>query len=556
MSTSFVVEEDKIHLFSAENDPSSNRQNDDTGFSNDVEKSMIEGNKYSHCLKDSILCEDDLQITSPNYSKHNKGILYDEEENQLVRKGTLHTKSSYSIKHVKGLPLSGDILEEELTGSKYLEKVYTEVGYGKHQLLMIIITFLVISLEGIHLYITSALIQPFSQFYGLTEKKLEFLSSLMFVGVGVGSFSLSLLNKVLKRKTQLELFTILLITAHLFWTLTKGFVFICILRITIGLFLGILIPLTLSILVEYLPMKFRALTLTSVWLGFSFGQAVVITNIGLVMPEFQPAKTEEYLMSLIPYQLIVLTFIFIFMKDSPRNLFKIGKYEEGYKIIESMLSRRLTDDEKALLKSTKVPSKERSSYSTLYNSEYFGVSILTNIIGCFGSMLIFGPMLLSNMEITTQGIADEESSLGKMLLIVIISGSANPIGGLFTEIEYLGRRKSCALAAIIGALSSTVIIFYPQIKLIFTAGISFAAFLLVNVFSSYILEIFPTKYRDIAVSMYYTSMRLGGFTSQFIFTAMYFTSVILPFYVYTALFLLEVLLLFLLPYDTSGRPLD
>ena len=41
--------------------------------------------------------------------------------------------------------------------------------------MMIIITFMVISLEGIHLFITSALYHPLIQRYEITEKKLYYI---------------------------------------------------------------------------------------------------------------------------------------------------------------------------------------------------------------------------------------------------------------------------------------------------------------------------------------------------------------------------------------------
>ena len=304
-------------------------------------------------------------------------------------------------------------------------------------------------------------------------------------------------------------------------------------------------------------MHFRGLTLTSVWLGFTFGQLITLCNISIIMPLFEFFKVEKYLISLIPYHLVVFLIVFLFLKDSPRNLLVNGHSEDAFDIIENMLKRDLTHEEKELLKDQVVLENEKDSFYNFYKSEYFSISVVICFIGLIGSMLIYGPMLLSNLEISNKDNGtSNEGNMAKMVLLVLVSGIANPIGGFLTEIEFFGRRRSCASASLIGVLSGLLMIAFPESKLIFEAILSFSAFLFINVFSSYMLELFPTKYRGIAVSMFYTSMRIGGFTSQFIFEFLFMTTPILPYCAYSLLFFTTIILLYLLPYNTSGRPLD
>lgn len=524
----------------------------------------------------------------------NKDILAQEKK---ISSPVNNTKHSCNIKKLKfnisGLPLLKEELtkkeDEErnllkstdtasiVTGSKYLELIYTYIGYGKMQYFMILISFLIISLEGIHLYVTSALIYPFIRYYGITEGQVEFLSSIMFIGVGLGSFSLGFLNKLTTRISIVQISSFSLLLLHIIWTLTTNFYLIVILRVFTGYFIGILIPISMNILCEYLPIKYRCLTLTSVWLGFTFGQIATIANINIIMPYFEHYKTEQYLLSLVPFQIIVLYIIFTLLKDSPRNLLLNGKHKEAYSILSYMLKRELTIDEKLCLKSQKLPSNERSSYLLFYKSEYFNINIKTSLIGLIGSMLIYGPMLIVNIELTRESINNNEdfsyndlnnsedfvayqnvksNSILKMLFIVVSAGISSPIGGIITEIECLGRKKSCILAAIIGGICSTMIILYYNQKVLFNGGMSFGSSLLINVFSSYMLEIYPTKYRDIAVSFFYTSMRAGGFISQFLFVSLYLIDNLFPFYFCTISFIALVVLTNSLPYDTYGRPLD
>ncbi len=186
------------------------------------------------------------------------------------------------------------------------------------------------------------------------------------------------------------------------------------------------------------------------------------------------------------------------------------------------------------------------------------ISIIVSFSGLLGSMLIYGPMLLNNIEISANHTDNSSSNtkIIEMTIICLISGVANPIGGFITEIEFFGRRRSCAMASLLGAFSAIMIIINPTTKLLFTSVLCFSSFLFINIFSSYILEIFPTKFRSMAISLFYANMRIGGFISQFLFVFCYKLDHIFPYYMYSMFFTIIVGLLYLLPYDTSGRPLD
>lgn len=459
-----------------------------------------------------------------------------------------------SSKEQTGLILKNNDTQEH----KYIELIYEYTGYKCWTKISIILcTFFIMSVEGLHLYLTSALIDPFRKYYYINTGGIEFFASIMFVGIGLGSFSLSILCNYISRIRLVIVSMALLTFFQLVWTVTENFILISIIRCIIGIFLGIIVPLSNSILCEYLPIRLRAFWLTIVWIGFGFGQIVVITSIAIVMPQFYFKKVEQYLMSLIPYFLVVLMILNIWLEDSPRNHFKNGRPKHAFKLLQKMLKRELTHEEKEVLVKENSKSEESHSYVALYKSEYFWRSMTINLIGFFTSSLVYGPMLIANLEITTKTIDHEEhSSLLKMFTIVAISMIANPVGAVLCELPLLGRRVTCAIACGIGVITSIITIINPENRVFYNAPLGFGAFLQLAVFSSYILELFPTKYRDLTVSLFYTSMRVGGFTSQFIFVAMYYTSNIMPYYFYGLYFGLILVLLYALPYDTCGRALE
>lgn len=482
----------------------------------------------------------------------------DKEEN-MKNEQTFHIQIHSHNQIRNPLPLLPfNTKKENMNKSQYLDLIYNNIGYGVYQLLIIMITFLVISIEGMHFYVFGAMISPFEKYYNINEGHIELISSLMFIGVGIGSFSLSFINKHFCRVGIMNFTLLALISFNLIWAFTSNLIIVSILRFSMGIMIGIFIPLIVSILCEYLPTYLRGGVLTLVWIGFSFGQLIVCGNIKLINENFKSDHLliENFIISLIPYQLFVFLLVFLFLKDSPKYLLVHGSFEEGTKIIESMLKRELTIEEKDLLKVEKgVLNEEKDSFSSFFNSEYSRICIIVCFIGYLGSSLIYGPMLLINIEINNDNHSSSQN-LYKMVYIILVSGLGNPIGAVLTEIKFFGRRRSCAFTSLFGLIFAFIIVYNPSLKLSFSSFLCFCSLLHVNIFSSYLLELYPTKHRSIGVSFFYTSMRIGGFTSQFIFVMLYRLNPIFPYYAYGVYFLFTVILLYLLPYDTSDRAVE
>lgn len=517
--------------------------------------------------------------TNNNIQLNNQEIFKVSNENfnnKLKEENVIKILNESNINNEDELPLRNT----NNKNIKYIELIYAEKGYTKVQYTAFIATFLVMSLEGLYLYLSTALISSFKFYYSLSDNNVSAFTSIMFIGIGIGSFSLSIISNYFTRQLILITSLIFLNVFLLIWSMLRSFYLVLIVRCVIGIFLGILVPLSNTILCEVLPIKKRAFTLTLAWLGFALGEMLVLCNVALVMPQFEVDKVEKYLISIVPYNLIIFLIIYFFLQDSPRNLLNNKKYKQAYLILEVILNRKLTNFEKKTLKNESIHTvvnnnttellnnsltttanlqrrKKDNSFVALYNSKYLKTSIIINIIGVFSSALLYGPMLISNLEITMSTFDHKESgSILKMLFIVSLSSISNPIGGVICEVSFIGRRLSCVIACIISIISSVLIIVNYENKVFYNGVLSFGSFLLVSVLTSYVLELFPTRYRDIAVSLFYTSMRIGGFSSQFFFPAMYYSNAILPYYFYCLFYIIIIVSFYLLPYDTYGRGLD
>ena len=59
-----------------------------------------------------------------------------------------------------------------------IEYLFEEIGYGKYQYLMIVLTFLSISLDGIHLTLLSGMFIPIKTYFNIPNSIMELASSI------------------------------------------------------------------------------------------------------------------------------------------------------------------------------------------------------------------------------------------------------------------------------------------------------------------------------------------------------------------------------------------
>ena len=105
---------------------------------------------------------------------------YDEEEN----KKEITTENKGNIQEKTQLHLS--IEEEQEINS--IDYIYDQAGYNKITYKNMLLTFFVLSVEGLHFTLFSNMIIPLKAYYQMTEDQVRICSSMLFLFVGIGSF--------------------------------------------------------------------------------------------------------------------------------------------------------------------------------------------------------------------------------------------------------------------------------------------------------------------------------------------------------------------------------
>jgi len=453
--------------------------------------------------------------------------------------------------------------------TKILDQISEKIGYDDHTILTIFLIFTIISIEGLHMTFFSTLIIPIKQMFLLNDRYLELLSGILFAGVGIGSALSGYMTNKYGRKFVINFFILATFFSNIFLSFTMNFFLFSFFRFTIGLCIGLFIPTAVNLLTEKLPLKYRSIFLNMVWIGFNFGNLVLLSLIYYIMPNFEVSGFKRLLISTSFLSLFVFLLSVLFLEDSLRNLILRGNQTDAFNMIEKKLKITLTETEKNRIYREIAEGANKAIgeniFSEISNKKFKKLTILLIFIWFINSVVSYGPMVISSLTIKDLGLNtginnNEKLSNYEVLLnqiyFCLLNSPSNLIGGFVSEIPFLGRNKSTLLSCILAFLFMLCaminygnFIFYFAISQAFV-GITF------NINGAYSSEVYPTKIRDHVVGMLFAFTRLGGFVSQFLFIDLYALGIFVP-YVVTSLFLLvNIFLVWSLPYETFGKALD
>lgn len=450
-----------------------------------------------------------------------------------------------------------------LKDSNLIEDLFEKQKYGKYQYLALLMTFLSIFIEGVHLTLMSCMIIPLKSFFAVKDNfEIEVASAFIFIGVGFGSISIGFLTKKLGREMTAKFSYILICFAQLATVFTKSIVLFTVMRLFIGYGLGIIVPLSLNILLEYLPVKLRSFTLTAIWASFSIGQCSTLVFMLFFMPNYEITQIQ-IIQILLWVIILVFTIIFILIfVDSPRNLILTGKTKEGMKILKHIalssnidISPSQEDDIVEYIKRGGNKDYTNNSLGALFQKNTRYTTIILIIIWTASSMLLYGPLLIYSPTLKDLSITSDSSIILSMFIGTFIGIVVLAILPILSEYIFGMKTFSIICYYISGVLCILIIIFTNLIYIwyaLYTYFLSTAF----NLNTTYTTHIYPTKIRDTAVGFFYFCTRIGGFISQFLFLWLYGYNIMIPYYLIVALCLLCGTIKLFLKIDPSGESLD
>ena len=448
--------------------------------------------------------------------------------------------------------------KKELNLNEIMEKG-DNTKYSIYALLKILS---VLFIDGLEKMIYVFLIIPLNEYFHFKEFESELCSSIIFLGLSLGSISSGYLTKYFKREKVLKICSFQFVILHLFYSIFfyKAIFFIC--RLLIGFLLGIYTPICLNLYCEYLPSKNRGFRLQVVWVAYSISNIIFLFIVILFMPKFEIINLKKVLLisEIIPLISFIINISTLY--DSPRHLIINNENEEAFKILDNMNKEKLTEEEKNKIineiKNNQISNN--GDIKEMYNDYYRKTSLIIILeyfitaCGCFGIPII--TTLTTKQFNLNKGKEDNFSIIITQLIIALIGLISNIFAGFLVNIKYLGRKGSLILSLVLEIILVTFAINLPKFFPLLIGFSQFFANIFANILIAYNSEVYNTKIRDIACGFNLMIYRFFCMCSQFMFLQLNLFNYKAPYYSLGILSLFALIFIYLLPYETMGKDID
>lgn len=443
-----------------------------------------------------------------------------------------------------------------------IEDFFEGVGYGRYQLIQIVLSAIAVFIEGIHLTLSATMIIPLEKYFVVNDTQFEIASAIIFLGVGLGSYLISLLTQKFGRMLSLRAAIVSVTIFQLLSVIWKSFLLFTIFRFFIGFSIGVIVPVTLNILCEYCPIKMRSYLLSSIWGFFVIGNISTLILMLIYMPDLKEDNTQSVLIGLFVISAIVAVVYFIFLEDSPRNLILTSKEQEAFKIIDGMhkanpqLVRPENSDLVDYITSGSNTQFSDKSLGSLFKKDVLWTTVILIIIWATNSMISYGPFLIFGPTLQKLKIVSDGDIIYSMMILCALSLVVLLIFPLLSETQTFGLKRLTIIMYACSFISAVFILVTPSAiywLMIINGLFNSVAF---NVSTTYSCSLYPTKIRDTALGFFYACTRAGGFASQFLFLGLFNINWIVPYYLLAVLIALALVCSILLKQEPSFEVID
>ena len=424
--------------------------------------------------------------------------------------------------------------------------------------------FLFLIVDGLEMILMHILIIPIKAYFNLSEFETQLLSSSLFLGVAIGSFSCGFLCRSVGRTSVVKMASFFLLISHIMMSISVRYAMFFVFRLIIGFSLGILLPSLINIFSEYLPIKFRGFGLTAVWTFFCIGTLLECIIVYCHMPNLEMSKLKSTLLIFSIFPSISFIFHFLFIFDSPRSLVIKKEYEKAFEIITQINHGvKLTEEEKTKI-INEINSKSNKSSKALirelFEPQYLKTTLISIFLFFINACTFYGlyvTISLTEQELNIDDdITDNKKIIRTQMIIAGVSVLSNLIGGALTEVNIIGRKGVIWTWMLITGIFCIFVCNFPRLFTAFTTVVIFSCQIYGNVLITYIVEIYPTKLRDVSSGFILMTFRLSGFISQFLYLGLFNINYKVDFYLNAILCILGVVSIFFLPFESANKPLD
>lgn len=493
-----------------------------------------------------------------------------EEENLVSENNLLFKEEEQSLLYQKHSNEKNIFPEEN---ENLLDEILRKGVLTKYSIFIWIVTILFQLVNGMEMCLFCVTIIPLKEKFDLSQGLVSLVSSIICVGVALGSYLSGILSDKFGRLLVINLSQGLTVLTHIIMCLFLVLPVFIITRFLTGILVGILLPIIMNILGEYQQAKYRGFVLLFNWFFYGMGQ-VLENLIALgVMPNLQQEKLKLYLWILLIFPLLSFISSILFLNDSPRHLIinnDINNDEkslnQAINIITSLNKGHLPEEEKIKIinevESAEANKEVKGKIKELFNRKYLRTTIILMTIHMILSFSYFCSLSVSSLALDKMIKEDGEKKYSNRDIIInqIFIGMVNPIanliGGFIIEIKCLGRKKSLILFFAIMFITFILMVISVILFQIFSPISLGIGDMTANLAICITIEVYPTKLRDISSGFCIMMNRILCVIILFIFVPLLDVSYKIPFIITSILCFIGLPLSYFIPYESIGKQLD
>lgn len=361
-------------------------------------------------------------------------------------------------------------------------------------------------LEGyVHAIIGVALLKMVPEL-GINDTWKGMIGVAALVGLFFGAIFGGYLTDLIGRKRMFIIDVMSIAVLSVLCMFVSGPLMVVLLRFLIGFAVGADYPIATSIIAEFTPKRYRAITmgfLAAVWyLGANASYLV-----GYFLLDAGNGWRWMLGSSVIPCLVILLGRWSI--PESPRWLMSKGRHEEAAQIVRDTFGKNVVIEDEVV---------ERTEYSAIFRRPYFKRMLFVGIIWLCQAIPMFAVYTYGPDIIATFGLGEGRAALiGELFIGTFFMLGTVP--AMFLA-EYWGRRPLCIWSFVVMTGALAILGVVPATSMVFVMLI-FAIYALAsggpgNLQWLYPNEIFPTSIRASAMGTAMAFSRIATVISMFV----------------------------------------
>jgi putative MFS transporter len=418
----------------------------------------------------------------------------------------------------------------------------------KHWLLYAAVTLTHLT-DGFDLLMIGVVLPGIVATFKLTPIQAGLLGSSAFVGMALGAVTITYLADQFGRKKALLLcvflYGILSLAASVAW----DYYSILVMRLVQGVGIGAEMPLVLTYLMEFVPVRRRGVSSAATISLWQFAGLFAALAAIVVVPAF--TWRGMFVLGAAPVLLMVLVLMWI--PESIRYLVHRNRLEEAEHVV-----KRISSVDPASAHVETKPRPATIGLADFLRGKYLRCTLGAWIMSVAWSMAFFGmtvwlPSLLIRSGFTLV------HSFAYTAAITGAGGAGVFMSGVF--MDWLGRRTAMTLGFFFGGLSMIAWGFSSTPTLILTFGL-LTAFVgtggVAGCLFTYICEIYPTEFRATGAGLSIAWQRIGGIVAPTVLGLLVGTqsSAFGSFVILGGLMLVGAIVAITLTYETGGKTLE